>query len=152
MERENPDMPMDKKMAIATAMAKKVAEKKAPQDPEIGKDVKGTQPKKYYAKDAEGDDMSVATKKKRAAHFKKGTAKDDDDPSAYKPAIDKGAKTKPSKYTKSFKQMYGESGAGEEGTNKLVKKYKKDTPMESVDEKFFGGSLVHSVTNLLVQN
>ena len=141
MERENPDMPMDKKMAIATAMAKKVAEKKAPQDPEIGKDVKGTQPKKYYAKDAEGDDMSVATKKKRAAHFKKGTAKDDDDPSAYKPAPgDKGAKTKPSKYTKSFKQMYGESGAGEEGTNKLVKKYKKDTPMESVDEKFFGGA------------
>jgi len=117
MERENPDMDMGKKMAIATAMAKKVAEKKAPQDPEIGKDVKGTQPKKYYAKDAEGDDMSVATKKKRAAHFKKGTAKDDDDPTAYKPAPgDKGAKTKPSKYTKSFKQMYG----------------------ENVDERFFG--------------
>ena len=121
--------------------AVELVEKKAPQDSEIGKDVKGTQPKKYYAKDAEGDDMSVATKKKRAAHFKKGTAKDDDDPSAYKPAPgDKGAKTKPSKYTKSFKQMYGESGAGEEGTNKLVKKYKKDTPMESVDEKVFGGA------------
>lgn len=86
-----------------------LVEKKAPQDPEIGKDVKGTQPKKYYAKDAEGDDMSKATKKKRAAHFKKGAAKDDDDPTAYKPAPgDKGAKTKPSKYTKSFKQMYGE--------------------------------------------
>lgn len=121
--------------------AVELVEKKAPQDPDIGKDVKGTQPKKYYAKDAEGDDMSDATKKKRAAHFKKGTAKDDDDPSAYKPAPgDKGAKTKPSKYTKSFKQMYGESGAGEEGTDKLVKKYKKDTPMESVDEKYFGGA------------
>jgi len=119
--------------------AVELVEKKAPQDPEIGKDVKGTQPKKYYAKDAEGDDMSVATKKKRAAHFKKGTAKDDDDPSAYKPAPgDKGAKTKPSKYTKSFKQMYGESaGAGEEGTTKLSKKYKKDTPGE-VDERVFG--------------
>jgi hypothetical protein len=117
-----------------------VEKTRTPQDPEIGKDVKGTQPKKYYAKDAEGDDMSAATKKKRAAHFKKGTAKDDDDSSAYKPAPgDKGAETKPSKYTKSFKQMYGESGAGEEGTDKLVKKYKKDTPMqENVDEKFFG--------------
>lgn len=121
--------------------AVELVEKKAPQDSEIGKDVKGTQPKKYYAKDAEGDDMSVATKKKRAAHFKKGTAKDDDDPSAYKPAPgDKGAKTKPSKYTRSFKAMYGESDAGEEGTDKLVKKYKKDTPMEGVDEKFFGGA------------
>lgn len=110
MERENPDMDMDKKMAIATAMAKKVAEKKARQDTEIGKDVKGTQPAKYYAKDAEGDDMSKSTKKKRAAHFKKGAAKDDDDPSAYKPAPgDKGAKTKPSKYTKAFKDMYEES-------------------------------------------
>lgn len=110
MERENPDMDMDKKMAIATAMAKKVAEKKTRQDTEIGKDVKGTQPAKYYAKDAEGDDMSKSTKKKRAAHFKKGAAKDDDDPSAYKPAPgDKGAKTKPSKYTKAFKDMYEES-------------------------------------------
>ena len=118
--------------------AVELIEKKAPQDSEIGKDVKGTQPKKYYAKDAEGDDMSVATKKKRAAHFKKGTAKDDDDASAYKPAPgDKGAKTKPSKYTRSFKAMYGESGAGEEGTDKLVKKYEKDTPCE-VDERVFG--------------
>ena len=140
IEKDNPDMPMDKKMAIATATAKRVAEKKAPQDPDIGKDVKGTQPAKYYAKDAEGDDMSDATKKKRAAHFKKGAAKSDEDPTAYKPAPgDKGAKTKPSKYTKSFKQMYGESGAGEEGTDKLVKKYKKDTPMqENIEEKYFG--------------
>ena len=116
--------------------AVELVEKKAPQDPDIGKEVKGTQPKKYYAKDAEGDEMSAATKKKRAAHFKKGTAKDDDDPSAYKPAPgDKGAKTKPSKYTKSFKQMYGESGAGEEGTTKLRKKYEKETPMEGIDEK-----------------
>jgi hypothetical protein len=120
--------------------AVELVEKKAPQDPEIGKDVKGTQPKKYYAKDAEGDDMSAATKKKRAAHFKKGTKKDDDDSTAYKPAPgDKGAKTKPSKYTKAFKDMYGESGkAGEEGTNKLLSRsIKKILRMESVevDEK-----------------
>ena len=78
------------------------------QDPDV-KDKKGTQPAKYYAKDAEGDEMSKSTKSKRDAHFKKGAAKSDDDPSAYKPAPgDKGAETKPSKHTKKFKQMFGE--------------------------------------------
>lgn len=123
MERENPDMPMDKKMAIATATAKRVAEKAAVQDPDI-KDKEGTQPKKYYA------GLKKGTKDKRDAHFKKHGKKADDDDSAYKPAPgDKGAKTKPSKYTKAFKDMYGEN-AGEEGTDKLLKKYKKDTPLE----------------------
>ena len=78
------------------------------QDPDV-KDKKGTQPAKYYAKDAKGKEMSKSTKSKRDAHFKKGAAKDDDDPSAYKPAPgDAGAKTKPSKHTKKFKQMFGE--------------------------------------------
>ena len=54
--------------------------------------------------------MSKSTKDKRDAHFKKGAAKDDDDPSAYKKAPgDAGAETKPSKHTKKFKQMFGES-------------------------------------------
>ena len=69
------------------------------QDKDI-KDREGTQPAKYFAKDADGDEMSVATKKKRAAHFaksKSGPAPGDAD-----------ADTKPSKHTKKFKQMYGE--------------------------------------------
>ena len=69
------------------------------QDKDI-KDKEGTQPAKYFAKDADGDEMSVATKKKRAAHFaksKSGPAPGDAD-----------ADTKPSKHTKKFKQMYGE--------------------------------------------
>ena len=67
---------------------------------EVG-DMKGTQPAKYYSKDAEGDDMALSTKKARARHFAKGDSR--------KPAPgDKGAKTKPSQYTKKFKQMYGE--------------------------------------------
>ena len=69
------------------------------QDPDI-KGSKGTEPAKYYAKDAEGDEMSVSTKRKRDAHFakkKKGPAPGD-----------KSAKTKPSQHTKKFKQMYGE--------------------------------------------
>ena len=72
------------------------------QDPDV-KDKKGTQPAKYYK------GLSKSTKDKRDAHFKKGAKKDDDDPSAYKPAPgDADAKTKPSKHTKKFKQMYGE--------------------------------------------
>jgi len=69
------------------------------QDPDI-KDSPGTEPAKYYAKDAEGKGMSVSTKKKRDAHFtkkKKGPAPGDAD-----------AKTRPSKHTSKFKQMYGE--------------------------------------------
>ena len=38
---------------------------------EVG-DMKGTQPAKYYSKDAEGDDMSLATKKSSCKTFCKG--------------------------------------------------------------------------------
>lgn len=78
------------------------------QDKDI-KDRKGSQPSKYFAKDADGDEMAKSTKQKRAAHFKKGAEKDDDDKSAYKLAPgDASAKTKPSKHTKKFKDMFGE--------------------------------------------
>jgi hypothetical protein len=82
--------------------------KKVAQDKDI-KDREGTQPSKYYAKDAEGDDMAKSTKQARARHFEKGTKKDDDDPSAYEPAPgDKSAETKPSQHTKKFKKVFGE--------------------------------------------
>ena len=78
------------------------------QDPDI-KDRKGTQPKGYFAKDAEGKKMAKSTKAARDRHFKKGAELDDDNPNAYKPAPgDARAKTKQSKHTKKFKQMYGE--------------------------------------------
>ena len=78
------------------------------QDKDI-KDRKGSQPAKYFAKDAEGDEMAKSTKAKRAAHFKTGAEKSDDDPSAYEPAPgDASAKTKPSKYTKRFRDMFDE--------------------------------------------
>ena len=76
------------------------------QDKDI-KDKKGTQPAKYFAKDAEGDAMSKSTKDKRDAHFNKGKEKDYDDPSEYKPAPgDATAKTKPSKSTNKMKKMF----------------------------------------------
>ena len=76
-----------------------------PQDKDVKK-VKGTQPKKYYKK------LDKDTKKKRAAFFKKkaGTYKKSDDDDDYKSAPgDEKAKTKPSTFTKKFKQMYGDN-------------------------------------------
>ena len=59
-----------------------------------------------------GKGLAKSTNQKRAAQFKKQAKMDDDDPEAYKPAPgDKTAKTKPSKHTKKFKQMFGENKA-----------------------------------------
>ena len=102
--------------------AVELVEKSAPQDPDI-KDKEGTQPKKYYA------GLKKSTKSKRDAHFKKHGKKADDDDSAYKPAPgDKSAKTKPSKYTKQFKDMFDEDcwdGFKQVG---MKKKNGKDVP------------------------
>jgi len=63
-------------------------------------DKKGSQPAKYFAKDADGDAMSKSTKDKRDAHFKKNKTG---------PAPgDANATTKQSTHTKKFKQMFGE--------------------------------------------
>ena len=76
--------------------------KKRAQDKDIG-DRKGSQPKTYHT------GLKKSTKAKRDAQFKKQAKMSDDDPASYKPAPgDKGAKTKPSKHTKKFKQMFGE--------------------------------------------
>ena len=78
------------------------------QDPDVD-DKKGTQPKKYYS------GVKKDKKDARDAHFKKGASMSDDNPDAYKPAPGdkdedgKMKKTKPSKHTDKFKQMYGEA-------------------------------------------
>lgn len=72
------------------------------QDKDI-EDKKGTQPSKYYK------GLAPSTKDKRDAYFKKKSKMDDDNPDAYKPAPgDKDAKTKPSKHTKRYQDMFGE--------------------------------------------
>lgn len=72
------------------------------EDPDIG-DKKGSQPAQYHK------GLKKSTKQSRDAQFKKQAKMDDDDPAAYKPAPgDATAKTKPSKHTKKFKQMFGE--------------------------------------------
>jgi len=72
------------------------------EDPDI-KDRKGTQPAQYHK------GLKKSTKISRDAHFKKNSKKSDSDSSAYKPAPgDSKSKTKPSKHTIRFKQMFGE--------------------------------------------
>lgn len=74
----------------------------------------------YYA------DMSKSTADKRKAQFKKQTDMDDDNPAAYKPAPgDATGKTKPSKHTKKFDQMFGEDEIEEKKIAGLVKKAEK---------------------------
>ena len=75
--------------------------RRLPQDKSIGSK-KGSQPKKYYK------GLKKDVKGKRDAFFKRQDTTDTT-PSSYKAAPgDKDAKTKPSKHTKKFKQMYGE--------------------------------------------
>jgi hypothetical protein len=74
----------------------------AKQDPDI-KDRPGAQPAGYHT------GLKKSTKIARDRHFKKYGKKPDDQDSAYKPAPgDKGAKTKTSKHTKKFRQMFGD--------------------------------------------
>jgi len=115
IERDNPDMPMDKKMAIATSVAKKTVEeykyewgtdasakharKMTPgqqeaQDPDI-KDREGSQPARYHK------GLSKATKIARDRHFQAN--KDGPAPG------DANAKTKPSKHTTFVRKMMGEA-------------------------------------------
>ena len=133
---------------------------KTAQDKDI-EDKKGTQPKRYYAKDAEGDEMSKSTKDKRASHFAKNSKKADDDDSAYKPAPgDKSAKTKPSTYTKQFKKMFDEDPCWDTHVQKGMKKKggkmvpncvpkegldKEDEPkVKSIIKKLKGASKKHA--------
>ena len=97
-QTEDNQMPTDFK-SLVLQMEKL---RRVKQDPDV-KDEPGTQPAKYYA------GVKKSTKDDREAHFKRGAAMDDDNPAAYTPAPgDKGGKTKPSKHTKKFKQMFGE--------------------------------------------
>jgi len=91
------------------------------QDPDV-KDEPGTQPKKYYK------GLSKKEKEARAKQFKKGSESKDDDAKAYKQAPgDKDAETKPSKYTKKYKEKFDEEVEIVEVFNKGVRKKAKET-------------------------
>lgn len=114
------DTAMKIKKSISKALGRKTTPKKqaptsnvpirdekttSPQDPDI-KDRPGTQPKAYHK------GLKKKTKGRRDAHFKRQSKMSDDDPKAYKPAPgDAKSKTKPSRHTIRFKQMFGEQDA-----------------------------------------
>ena len=102
-EYETEDNHSFKNLVVAMEKLRRVK-----QDPDV-KDSPGTEPAKYFAKGAGGKELAKSTKKARARHFDKKSKMSDDDPRAYEPAPgDKKLKTKPSKHTKKFKQMFGE--------------------------------------------
>lgn len=85
--------------------------------------------------------LSKSTSAKRHAQFKKQSKMHWDNPEAYKKAPGDSKETKTSKYTLRMKKKYPslykeEHGAGFEGTDELVKKYKKDTPGENPKRRF----------------
>jgi nicotinic acid mononucleotide adenylyltransferase len=90
------------------------------QDPDI-KDREGTQPVRYHS------GLSKVTKAVRDAQFKRQTKMASDDPRAYNPAPgDATAKTKPSKYTKMYKNMFGE-GEAEKAARERIRREKEQT-------------------------
>lgn len=92
----------------------------SPQDPDI-KDRPGTQPKAYHK------GLKKKTKARRDAHFKRQSKMSDDDPKAYKPAPgDAKSKTKPSKHTIRFKQMFGEQDAQARAKMRIDREKKAD--------------------------
>lgn len=94
---------------ISAAKIKNMVKKKLP---DVKKAEKERMSKKIDVEESSKYYTGVAKNKKddREAHFARKAKMDDDNPKAYTPAPgDKEAKTKPSKYTKRFKQMYGEA-------------------------------------------
>jgi hypothetical protein len=93
-----------RKWLDSVELIEKEGNQKVAQDKDVST-VAGTQPKPYYK------GLNKKTKKSRASHFKSYANKSDAEKKAapYKKAPgDATAKTKPSKWTKKFKDMYGE--------------------------------------------
>ena len=97
----------------------------------VPKDKDTKQPKKYVS------GLSDKDKKAHDKHLEKGSKKADDDKSAYKQSpADKKAKTKPSKHTNKFKQMYGEDYLNEK-IKGLENKAKKSGMPYSILKKVY---------------
>ena len=82
-------------------------------------------------------DYLIKIRKAHDKHLEKGSKKADDDKSAYKQSpADKKAKTKPSKHTNKFKQMYGEDYLNEK-IKGLENKAKKSGMPYSILKKVY---------------
>lgn len=130
-----------KKEDLNTVFENYILEK---EDSDIG-NRKGSQPKDYYK------GVAKSVKDDRARHFEKYSKMDDDNPAAYKKAPgDEGAKTKTSKHTKSFKQIFGEASCADtkvrkrphmalekNGAVKFDRRFKIYRPNNDVNESYY---------------
>ena len=97
----------------------------------LARDKETDQPKKYVS------GLTDKQKKSHDRHLEKQGKKSDSDKSAYKQSpADKVAKTKPSKHTNKFKQMYGEDYLNEKIAG-LEKKAKKSGMPYSILKKVY---------------
>jgi len=102
VQKTNEEMQYDFGTPESTRILKKQTPGEAVQDPDI-KDRPGAQPAGYHT------GLKKSTKIARDRQFKRQAKMADDDPKAYKPAPgDATAKTKLSKHTKKFRQMFGD--------------------------------------------
>jgi len=126
-------IPKVKKREMDRVKARTMPSEGVAQDKQI-KDMPGTQPKKYYS------GLDKKEKESRARQFARQSKMSDDDPRAYKPAPgDEDAKTKPSKHTKKYDQMFGEEDPCWDGYKQVGMKKKggKEVPNcvpESLEE------------------
>jgi hypothetical protein len=98
----------------------------------LARDKSTDQPKKYVS------GLTDKQKKSHDKHLEKQGKKSDSDKSAYKQSpADKVAKTKLSKYTKKFRQMYGEDMSIEEAIKGLENKSKKSGMAYSILKKVY---------------
>lgn len=125
------------------------------EDPDVG-NRKGSQPKDYYK------GVAKSVKDDRARHFEKHSKMNDDNPAAYKKAPgDEGAKTKTSKHTKRFKQIFGEASCADtrvrkrphmalekNGTVKFDKRFKMYRSKNEINEN--AEELNEELVNLVI--
>lgn len=90
--------------------------------------------------------LSKSTEKKREAQFKKQAKMDDDNPAAYKPAPgDATAKTKTSKHTKKYHDMYGEGVKSFSSFSELVTEDVKAGLQKKADKSGISYSILKKV-------
>lgn len=105
------------------------------------KDREGSQPAKYHS------GLKKTTKIARDRQFKKGAKKHHDDPSAYpdKHPGDTGAKTKMSKHTKKYRDMFGEARRGRksaEESENILMGLRKAVSLKKKDIQFDNGKRI----------
>ena len=122
------DNNVDYEVADFSIKLESLNEARNPEDPDIGSR-KGSQPVNYHK------GLGKSTKVARDRQFKKQAKMADDNPAAYKPAPgDATAKTKPSKYTKAFKSMYGEQNV-DMVKDKIAREREIEKRRDAADQK-----------------